>query len=307
MTLTLQIDGTWLAGMSNHTVGRLVDMWLDSFQNESTAHRYRNCMARISNEGFINFDMKAHNLKHAPLETILDSIKAIQGLAESTRQTVASSFISFMRWLHRTSGGAFRVPIAKKTGSDRTFFTTREKVKAQPITDLDFKRLLAKLNGRDQMIALLLRYGARRISEVLNLNVEDPDLEKHEVRYRITKSRGELKEVVTYIGPKLSKRLENYIRETKDVRVDNALFLSRSGDRCGRVAFHIALTRACESIGIRPISSHSFRTSWITKRLVQGCSLPDIRNVTGHTGVGTILRYDRRSERGNLTRHEVYE
>jgi|TARA_B100002003_G_scaffold141343_1_gene130773 integrase/recombinase XerD len=146
--------------------------------------------------------------------------------------------------------------------------------------------------ARDAAMVELMYAAGLRVSELVNLNLRDIDLDTATVRTigkglkeRIIPIHGSavesVSEYITHFRRSQSKQLEN-----------NALFLNRRGERISRQAFWLRLRRLAKRAGISsPITPHMIRHSFATHLLHGGASLRHVQELLGHSSIATTQIY----------------
>ena len=142
------------------------------------------------------------------------------------------------------------------------------------------------------MVELLYATGVR-VSELLNLDLEDLYLEMGFVRCM---GKGS-KERIIPIGEVATEALEVYLRGSrrmllKDKKQTNALFLNKLGTRMSRQGFWKILKQQAEVAGIRKeLSPHKLRHSFATHLIENGADLRIVQELLGHADISTTQIY----------------
>ena len=142
------------------------------------------------------------------------------------------------------------------------------------------------------MVELLYATGVR-VSELLNLNLDDLYLEMGFVRCM---GKG-AKERIIPIGEVANRALDVYLRGSrqellKENKKIDALFLNRLGKRMSRQGFWKILKAQAKVAGIRKeISPHKLRHSFATHLLENGADLRIVQELLGHTDISTTQIY----------------
>jgi integrase/recombinase XerD len=159
----------------------------------------------------------------------------------------------------------------------------------------------AGLNGgRDHALACLLALNGLRISEALNANIDNLDVNRgHRTLFIHRKGH---KTALIPLAPRTGRALDLYIEE----RETGPIFLNHDHTRrLDRHASARIVRRLAKRAGIeKRISPHSLRHSFITAALDAGVPLRDVQEAASHADPRTTMRYDR--GRGSLDRHATY-
>lgn len=278
------------------SVKEAIDDWL-MVLSKTTAKNYRSGMDFLKRLGIINpaMSLQAFSLKNQ--NTIIDSIKALDCISESTKQARAACFISFTRFLSRHTEGIIKRAVPCREGTTKTFSRVREKVKTNAMTQKEwsvFLKELDKINRRDCLIAKLILQGGKRVSEVLSLATDQINFDAREITYTQSKTRGYHKEtVITYPKP-IMDDLKTYLYDRK-----GHVFVTSSG----RPVFMTQLSYTFALAGERAkipfkVTPHVLRASTVTYLKREGFADSEIMKVTGHASAEMVHAYDK-SERSN--------
>jgi len=154
--------------------------------------------------------------------------------------------------------------------------------------------------GRDHALASLLALNGLRISEALNADIENMDVNRgHRTLFIHRKGH---KTATIPLAPRTARALDLYIGE----RTGGPIFLNLDGtQRLDRHGAARIVRRLARRAGIdKKISPHSLRHSFITAALDAGVPLRDVQEAASHSDPRTTMRYDR--GRGSLDRHPTY-
>ena len=145
---------------------------------------------------------------------------------------------------------------------------------------------------RDRAMLELLYASGLRVSELVNLSVEQVNRQQGVVR--VVGKGG--KERLIPTGESALDWLERYLRDARPEllrgRDDAALFISRRGGAISRQAFWYAIKRYGVVAGIgKPISPHSLRHAFATHLLNHGADLRVVQLLLGHSDISTTQIY----------------
>ncbi|WP_333637906.1 tyrosine-type recombinase/integrase [Tissierella praeacuta] len=157
----------------------------------------------------------------------------------------------------------------------------------QKILEAGDKRLYA--------IVTLLSYAGLRISEALNLKLEDLSLGAKELIIR--KGKGEKQRIVY-----LNSKIINSIREYLKVRNSESeyLFSSRESDRVDRSVINKQFKKYSNKI-----TPHQLRHFFCTNALESGFAVHEVANLAGHSSIQTTLIYTNPSREKMKSRIEM--
>ena len=142
-------------------------------------------------------------------------------------------------------------------------------------------------NIRNLAIIDLLSSSGIRISELVNLNIEDINSENKSC---IVFGKGKkMREV--YFDGKAKLHLQEYLNIRSDS--NNALFVSlyKPHKRLKSRGIELMLQRIGEEIGINNVHPHKFRRTLATRAIDKGMPIEQVQHLLGHTKIETTLLY----------------
>ncbi len=144
---------------------------------------------------------------------------------------------------------------------------------------------------RDKAMLELLYATGIRVSELINLNLEDVNLSVGFIRCR----SGEKERVIPMYKVAV-KALRDYLEEVRPAMVEAvdepALFVNLGGSRMSRQGFWKIVKTYQKKAGIeKEITPHTLRHSFAAHLLVNGANLKDIQEMLGHADLSTTQIY----------------
>jgi integrase/recombinase XerD len=208
--------------------------------------------------------------------------------------------------------------VARKIAAVKSFFdylTTHDEIAVNPTEDLespkvkkhlphtirheDVEKLLAApatVGGaqalRDMALLETLYATGVRVTELVNLDVENLDLE----RRTVTSSMSGKRSRVIPIDARAAHALRSYLEEGRPHLIttpdETALFLNHRGQRLTRQGLWLIIKRYVKEIGIKePVTPHTLRHSFATHMLDTGTALREVQERLGHASLSTTQVY----------------
>ncbi len=278
---------------------------------------------------YVRFHALRHpeSLNEEAMVAWLTHLAAARGLARPS-QLQALSALNFLyrKVLHREVSdlrSVLRSPTPKRLPS----VLTREEV----------QRVVAELEGTFALVALLLYGAGLRLMECLTLRVKDVDLKQHEIRVRRGKGG---KDRITVLPERACAQLETQLHHVRTLHARDLasgggkvplpgalerkapswasdfawqwIFPARRGFRdrdtgewrrhhLHETAIQRRVRDAVIAAGIhKRASCHTFRHSFATHLLEDGCDIRTVQELLGHTDVSTTMLYTHVLNRGRL-------
>ena len=214
-----------------------------------------------------------------------------QGKSGATVSRTLASLKNF--YVYAVSSGFLEVsPITDQIHVDRgerkppQILTGREVelLLSQPVTT-DSKGL------RDKAMLEVMYATGIRVTELIDLNVEDVNLEM-----RIVRCNGAKKSRVIPLYPAALKALASYLNDARPIMAigasENALFVNVSGVRMSRQGFWKILKYYQSKAGIeKDITPHTLRHSFAVHLLENGADLGALQELMGHSDISSTQMY----------------
>lgn len=160
---------------------------------------------------------------------------------------------------------------------------------------LDAPDLNTDLGTRDKAILELIYGLGLKVSDIVNLNIDDVDL----VSEYIVKKRNDSKMYMPMNDKSLKavKEYIDYIRYTIDRDSSDALFLNRFGKRLSRQSIWKMIKGYGKKVGInKNINTIILRHSFAVHMLENGVNIEQIKDILGHESIATTQIYRKKTE-----------
>ncbi len=180
---------------------------------------------------------------------------------------------------------------------------TRRPQRREPMTEEETRTLLESLRQRamraghfrqiferDHLIVWVLYETGARVSEALDICVDDLISNEHGVYLTIRGTKTEASERALPISSELFINLTKYRSQHAIAR--GRLFRTQTGCHVDRTTFGKWLTRYCRALDIHcHVTPHLFRYQFIMRKVVEGMSALELMTRLGHGGVDMTIYY----------------
>jgi len=266
--------------------------YLEAERNMST-YTVRNYTADLMD--FFDF-LRAKDissLKEVDRLTLRDYLSHLmkQGLVKASIARKLSAIRSFYRYLLRE--GMISTSPAATTSSPKldkrlpSFLTIEEMKRLLEAPDLSTPQ-----GQRDRALLELLYASGLRVSELAQLDLEQVNLDTHEIRVW---GKG-AKERVVLMGEPAAKALTTYLSQGRPKLLgkkgSNALFVNRYGGRLPERRIQRILGKYASSAGIdKKVHPHLLRHTFATHLLDGGADLRVVQELLGHADLSSTQIY----------------
>jgi len=178
--------------------------------------------------------------------------------------------------------------LRRKFFVNKELFRTKKAQKLPTVlTKKEVKNILSQIQDVKYKLMLGLMYSSGlRISEVVNVKVEDFDFENKLLRVQQGKGG---KDRNTILSEKIIGVLQKYI---KSKEAGNYVFESRRGGKLAKRSVQKAFSNALKKSKIKKVAScHSLRHSFATHLLEDGTDIRYIQELLGHKNLETTQIY----------------
>lgn len=269
--------------------------------SENTITAYRQDLTE-----FLNF-LQQEKIDSWPTEAVeIDAFLARQkdlNKASSSISRMISSLRKFYQWLARQN-------IQKLNPMIEIDSPKKQRRLPVALTQDEMDRLLAapnvekKLGLRDRALLEMMYATGMRVSEVINLQLEDvhPDLKLIKVFGKESKER---LVPVSNIALDWLAKYEKEVRESlvlKQGRNTEFVFLNNRGGSLTRQAVWQIIKHYCQLANInKDVTPHTLRHTFATHLLENGADLRVVQEILGHSDISTTQIYT------NLTQKHILE
>jgi integrase/recombinase XerD len=151
-------------------------------------------------------------------------------------------------------------------------------------------RISRALAARDRAILEVFYAGALRVSEIINVKLEDLKLE---MGYMLVRGKGD-KERIVPLGRAAQEVVQAYLRDARPLltagKSTPALFIARGAKRLTRQRVWQMVNAASAQSG-RHASPHMLRHSCATHMVENGADLRTVQTILGHADISTTQVY----------------
>ena len=181
--------------------------------------------------------------------------------------------------------------------SDQIHVERGEKKLPQVLSGKEVELLLAQpicsdaKGYRDKAMLEVMYATGMRVSELIDLDVEDVNLE-----LSVVKCGGEKKSRVIPLYPAALRALSDYLQEARPVLIvepgEQALFVNVSGTRMSRQGFwKILKFYQSKAGGEKEITPHTMRHSFAVHLLENGADIGSVQELMGHSDISSTQMY----------------
>ena len=158
----------------------------------------------------------------------------------------------------------------------------------------------APLAIRNVLILELLLATGIRVSELVNITLNAIVLKEHEIKVF---GKGK-KERIVFFGNKAEAALTNYLTNSRGVLLGNknsdALLLNHLGNKLTDRGIRLIIANIIEKAAVTSkVSPHTFRHTFATMLLNEGCNIKSVQELLGHASLNTTGIYT------HLTNEEI--
>lgn len=153
---------------------------------------------------------------------------------------------------------------------------------------------------RNRLILEMLFATGLRVSELSNIKIKDIDFSEREIKIM---GKG-IKERFVFYNKECAKVLDSYLKECRSKLLNGKdseyLFINHLGDKLTDRGIRLIIDKIVKKSCIKSkVSPHTFRHTFATMLLNEGCNIKSVQELLGHSSLGTTGIYT------HLTNDEV--
>jgi len=167
------------------------------------------------------------------------------------------------------------------------------------ISSDQMNRIIDSINGqdpnttRDKLIFEFLYGTGARISELVNTDLDDIDIDSNIIKIRFGKGS---KQRIVPLGKSLKMAINDYLTRNRNSLVNakkpnNALILNSKGGRLTRQSIWEVVNRVSMQNKVEDLTPHSLRHAFATHLLEGGADVRVVQELLGHSSVNTTQIY----------------
>ncbi len=273
--------------LNNILISSYIDyLIIDKKYNDNTVFSYYSDLK----EFYLFFNKKELNhINNSDLKEYLKHLTNIH-LSSKSIMRAESSLRSFYKYLminDLIKNDPMNGIVAPKIGKSLPHVLTIDEI--NKLLDVELKD---QYSFRNKAMLELMYATGLRVSELVNLKIQDVDLNNNIVRV-IGKGN---KERIIPLGDYATTAVSNYLNNYRPIMVKNEyndyLFLNNHGQVMTRVGFFKIIKKQAELKGIKTfISPHVIRHSFASHLLNYGADLRSIQELLGHSDISTTQIY----------------
>ena len=252
--------------------------------SENTIASYQNDLKKT----YIFFKKDFKDLSKKDIQNYIQSLSKKES-ASSVSRTISTlkSFYKFLQINRYTKNNPLGTISNPKTIKKLPKVLSEEEV--DKLLDINLK---TNFDYRNKAMLELMYSSGLRVSELINLKVNDIDLKNASVRIF---GKGS-KERIVPLDDYAIEALDNYIKYHRKSLFkhgeNNYLFLNNHGNKMTRQGFFKILQKIAKEKNIKSeLSPHTLRHSFATHLLKHGADLRSIQELLGHSDISTTQIY----------------
>ena len=206
------------------------------------------------------------------------------------------SFYNYLITINKTDYNPFSLVTGVKTEKKLpNYFKYDEFIEMVNATSDD-----SPLNKRNILILELLLATGLRVSELVNIKLADINLKDAEIRVF---GKGK-KERIVFFGKIAAERLNDYLNKSRGEllkgKTNDYLLINHLGNKLTDRGVRLIVEKIIENGAVTSkVSPHTFRHTFATMLLNNGCNIKSVQDLLGHANINTTSIYT------HLTNEEV--
>ena len=252
--------------------------------SENTISSYKRDLNKTNT--YIKKDFAKLNKKD--IQNYIQKISKSENASSVSRSiSTLKSFYKFLELNKYTSLNPLTTITNPKTVKKLPKILSEEEI--EKLLDINLK---TDFDYRNKAMLELMYSSGLRVSELINLNVNDIDLSNASVRIFGKGSKERIIPLNDYAIDALNNYILNHRRSLFKHGESNYLFLNNHGNKMTRQGFFKILEKIAKEKGIKSeLSPHTLRHSFATHLLKHGADLRSIQELLGHSDISTTQIY----------------
>lgn len=229
-------------------------------------------------------DVPFSKLHRENFKEYISFIKTVKKYKPKTINTKINALVQFNEFLVETGKQTSMVITKRDYEKIQEQYASLAKFGEKEIEKLR-QLVLESENKRNYALVTILAYAGLRLSEALNLRMDDVNFASREM---IIRGKGSKIRTV-YMGKKVREALKSYLRVRNNTDCEY-LFYSNRGKKLNRTTVNKLFDRYSVWLGVE-IAPHDLRHFFCSHALESGMSIHEVANQAGHSNIHTTMLY----------------
>jgi len=226
-------------------------------------------------------------LHHENVREYLSFLKTIKNSKPKTINTKVNALIKFNEFLVESNVQEEMVLTKKDYVKVQQQYASLAKVEYKDVEKFR-QMVLDSGNKRNYALVTLLAYAGLRISEALNLKLDDFNITSREI---LVKNGKGSKSRTVFMNDKVKAALQSWLQEREKEGIENEqLFVSNRNKQMDRTTVNKLFKEYAEKLG-KDITPHDLRHFFCSHAINKGMSVHEVANQAGHSNIHTTLLY----------------
>ena len=226
-------------------------------------------------------------LHHENVREYLSFLKTIKNSKPKTINTKINALVKFNEFLIESNVQEEMVLTKKDYVKVQQQYASLAKVEYKDVEKFR-QMVLDSGNKRNYALVTLLAYAGLRISEALNLKLDDFNITSREI---LVKNGKGSKSRTVFINDKVKTALQSWLKERVKEGIENEqLFVSNRNKQMDRTTVNKHFKEYAEKLG-KDITPHDLRHFFCSHAINKGMSVHEVANQAGHSNIHTTLLY----------------
>ncbi|MCQ6281078.1 tyrosine-type recombinase/integrase [Bacillus sp. EB600] len=226
-------------------------------------------------------------LHHENIREYLSFLKTIKNSKPKTINTKINALVKFNEFLIESNMQEDMVLTKKDFVKVQQQYASLAKVEYKDVEKFR-QMVLDSGNKRNYALVTLLAYAGLRISEALNLKLDDFNITSREI---LVKNGKGSKSRTVFMNDKVKAALQSWLKEREKEGIENEqLFVSNRNKQMDRTTVNKLFKEYAEKLR-KDITPHDLRHFFCSHAINKGMSVHEVANQAGHSNIHTTLLY----------------
>jgi integrase/recombinase XerD len=232
-------------------------------------------------------DVEFKKLHRENVKEYISFLKTVKESKPKTINTKVNALVKFNEFLIESKVQEELVLTKKDYVKVQQQYASLAKVEFKDVEKFR-QMILDSGNKRNYAIVSLLAYAGLRISEALNLKMNDFNVVSREILVQDGKGS---KTRTVFMNDKVKTALQSWLKEREKQGIENEyIFVSNRNKKMDRTTVNKLFNEYSEKLG-KEITPHDLRHFFCSHAIKSGLSVHEVANQAGHSNIHTTLLY----------------